>query len=224
MSEFLYLDVLRISRRLILSFRSCFRIFSVASVRTVFYTVIFLPQPEVPFFPRVPAVDSSFFPAVSFPNRLPSRNFFEILRFSRGFLSDAPQFLPRLISCLARHFYRRLLCHSPTVFPLRRIYLSPSASPLNRLLHRNFSAPCPKFRFPRVPAVDSFFFCGFLSELSSSPQFFRNSPFSSWLFPAAPQFLPRLISCLARHFYRRLLCHFSTVFFAAPLHLSRLHL
>ena len=60
MSEFLYLDVLRISRRLILSFRSCFRIFPVVSVRTVFYTVIFPPPCPKFRFPRVHAVDSSF--------------------------------------------------------------------------------------------------------------------------------------------------------------------
>ena len=107
-----------------MSFRSCFRIFSVASVQTFFYTVISPPpRPKFRFLLGFPLLMPPL-PAVSFPNRLPPRNFFEILRFPRGFFPAAPQFLPRLISCLARHFYRRLLCHSSTVFSLpRRIYL-----------------------------------------------------------------------------------------------------
>ena len=129
---------------LFLSFRSCFRIFPVVSVRTVFYTVISPPPlPKFRFF-SVFRGRFLFFSAVSFPNRLPPRNFFEILRFSRGFFPAAPQFLPRLISCLARHFYRRLLCHSPTVFSLpRRIYLgliSKPPLPLNFPVDLCFSA------------------------------------------------------------------------------------
>ncbi len=56
-----------------------------ASVRTVFYAVISPPhRPKFRFllgFPRLTPPLSE----VSFPNRLPLRNFFEILRFSRGF-------------------------------------------------------------------------------------------------------------------------------------------
>ena len=53
---------------LFLSFRSCFRIFSVASVRTFFYTVISPPPRPKFLFPRVLAVDSSFF--LRFPFRI----------------------------------------------------------------------------------------------------------------------------------------------------------
>ena len=68
------------------------------------------------------------------------------------------------------------------------------------LLHRNFSAPCPKFRFLLgFPRSIPLFPCGFFSESSSTPQFFRNSPFFSWLsfrraaVPSAAYFL----SCAA---------------------------
>ena len=86
---------------LFLSFHSCFRIFSVASVRTFFYTVISPPpRPKFRFSLGFPLLMPPL-SAVSFPNRLPPRNFSEIPRFHGAFHRAAVPSAAYFLSCAA---------------------------------------------------------------------------------------------------------------------------
>lgn len=164
MSEFLYLNVLRISRRLIFVFSLLFpHFFRGFCPNLLLHRNFSAAPPKVPFF-SVSRGRFLFFPAFSFPNRLPPRNFFEILRFLWAFFPTRRNSFRDLFSVL-RGIFRRLLCHSPTVFLLIRIYLgliSKPPLPLNFPVDLYFSAArgCrfsaffPSWlSFPRLTAV-----------------------------------------------------------------------
>ena len=131
--------------------------------------------------------------AVSFPNCLPPRNFFEILRFSRGFLSAAPQFLPRLIFCLARHFPSSVVSFFYRFFLLIRIYLgfiSKPSLPLNFPVDLCFSVArgCRFFSFlPVLTVFSSAHRClilPFLGALPVSVTFCCVDPYFPFLTPS----------------------------------------
>lgn len=123
---------------LFLSFRSCFRIFSVASVRTFFCTVIFPPPRPKFLFPRFSAVDAASlcgFPSESSftPQFFRNSPFFMGLSFRRAAVPPAAYFLScaafSVVCCVILLPFFRCPAAFISASSLNRLY--PSISPLS---------------------------------------------------------------------------------------------
>ena len=190
-----------------LSFRSCFRIFSVASVRTVFYTVIFPPPARIFVFSSVSRGRFLFF--LRFPFRIV---------FLPAIFSKFPVFygfFPRRAAVSSAAYF--LLCaaflsSSAVSFSYRFFSLPPhSALSLNRLLHRNFSAAPPEVPFFSISRGRFLFFLRFPFRIVFHPAIFSKFPVFHGFFrraavPSAAYFL------LCAAFLPSSVVSFSTVF------------